>query len=475
MTSRLPLCLALVIGHLIPPLLAEQQPAPTTSLAGDEGSRPPHVVVISIDGLMPSVYTQPGPSRVPALRRLAQQGAWAEGVVGVLPSVTYPSHTSIVTGVPPAAHGVYNNRILDAARESGSAWYWHARDVRVPTLPGAVRSRGLSAAAVSWPVTVDADLDVLLPEYGRPYTETLDLLRALSRPRRLLDTYEAARGEPLGWPLTDGDRMGLAAWIFRTYRPQLLLVHIFENDSAHHEFGPGSPQALAALEASDAHVSLMLDAVADAGLSDRTNVVIVSDHGFIRYGRQLHPNAAFRQEALLDVDLTGAVTRWDAYFQGAGGSGFVYLRARDDAGLRARVEAILQRLAANPANGIRQVLEKDRLRELGADPRASFALDMQPGFATGDGHDALVTASTSAAGHGYHPAREEMYASLIMAGPDVPRTGSLGVVRMTQVAPTIASWFGVGLSPGADEPLSFGPAVPQGGADALGTRPSVVD
>ena len=55
-----------------------------------------HVVMISIDGLRPVFYTQPGPAKIPTIRRLMQQGAWARGVTGVLPSVTY-THTGVGT------------------------------------------------------------------------------------------------------------------------------------------------------------------------------------------------------------------------------------------------------------------------------------------------------------------------------------------------------------------------------------------
>ena len=125
-----------------------------------------HVVIVSIDGLQPSAYTTPGPSKAPALRRLAQSGAFAEGVIGVTPTVTYPSHTTIVTGVLPAVHGIYNNRIFDPENTSNGSWYWYARDIKVPTLAGILKTRGMKTAAVSWPATVGADIDYLVPEFG---------------------------------------------------------------------------------------------------------------------------------------------------------------------------------------------------------------------------------------------------------------------------------------------------------------------
>jgi predicted AlkP superfamily pyrophosphatase or phosphodiesterase len=417
---------------------------------------PRHVVVISIDGLKPSVYNDSGPSKVPTLRRIAQEGVFATAVLGVTPTVTYPSHTTMVTGVPPTVHGIYNNRILDPEETSNASWYWYARDVKVPTLYGAVKARGLTTAAVSWPVTVDADIDYLMPEFGgvTRHPRWLDLMRALSKPRNLLDNYEA-QGTPLAWPMTDDDRTGLAAWIFRTYRPNLLLLHIFATDDAQHAFGPGSPEALAAIEGADGKVQQMIQAVADTGLQDRTDLVVLSDHGFLPLEQQLQPNYIFKREGLLEVDDAGKVSRWNAYFYSAGGSGFILLKNPDDAALRARVAALLQKLAADPANGIRAVWSQEELRTMNAEPRAAFGIDMKDGFYSANGHDALLKKSASRGGHGFAPTRPDLYASLMMRGPDVPKGGSLGMVRMSQIGPTVASWFGVKLSPAADVPLAL--------------------
>ena len=144
--------------------------------------------------------------------------------------------------------------------------------------------------------------------------------------------------------MTDDDRTGIAAWIIRKYQPHVTLLHIFDTDSAQHTYGPGSPEALAAIEAADSHVQQVLTAVASAGLAERTDVVIVSDHGFLPLSQQLQPNNAFKREGLVDVDEAGKIRRWDAYYYGAGGSGFVVLRNPDDAVLRQRVGTLLRTL-----------------------------------------------------------------------------------------------------------------------------------
>ena len=417
-----------------------------------------HVVMISIDGLRPVFYTQPGPAKIPTIRRLMQQGAWARGVTGVLPSVTYPSHTTLITGVLPARHGIFDNRILDPEGTSNMAWFWYARDIRVTTLPAAIRARGLTAAAVSWPVTVGMDLDYNMPEIARSrHAENMELVDALSWPKHLIDIFLKTIDKPFGAPWSDMDRAGMAAWLEREFQPNLLLLHIAETDGTAHEYGPDSPEALAAVERADAAIARVLESVQATGAGANTDVVLVSDHGFVTLAQQLQPNAAFRKEGLLDVDGRGTVTRWDAWFQSAGGSGYVYLRRPSDPALISKVGDLLGQLASNPANGIEKIWSQADLARAGAHPQATFGITMRPGFYSTTGTQSLLVPAATRGGHGFDPARPEMKASLVMVGPDVPRVGDLGVVPMTRIAPTLARWFGVQLSPDADAPLDLKP------------------
>jgi predicted AlkP superfamily pyrophosphatase or phosphodiesterase len=421
----------------------------------------PRVILISIDGLMPSTYTTASPARIPTLRRLLSQGVHADGVLGVMPSVTYPSHTTLITGVVPAVHGVYDNRILDPEGRSREAWYWYASDIQVPTLPQAARSRGLRAAAISWPATIGMDVDYLVPEFWRSnHPESLKLLKALSWPRDLIEAAEITQGSPFAWPHTDRHRTDIARFLIRTHQPHVLLLHLLELDGIQHELGPETPQSLETLERLDGYVGEILDTLKTSGLADRTTVAVVSDHGFLGFDRQVQPNAAFKREGLITVNESGAITAWQAYYHSSGGSGFVFLKDPRDAALEARVADILRKLQADPANGIRKVWNAKELVAMGARPDASFALDVVDGFYSGQAHNALVVPSTSKGGHGYDPARPGLQSSFIAAGPAIERRGTVGRIRMTQVAPTLARILGVGLSPRADQPLPVGSNLP---------------
>ena len=415
----------------------------------------PHVIMISIDGLMPTSYTDPA-SPATNLRALAHGGAWADGVVGVLPTVTFPSHTTLITGVVPAVHGIVDNRILDPENRSEGAWYYYARDIKVPTLPMAARSRGLRAAAVTWPVTVGMDIDYLVPEYLRyDHPENLTMLRALSSPRTLLDGVEANRGKPLGWPQTDRDRTDITLFILKTFDPHVLLLHLIDLDDAQHDFGPGSPEARKTLTMIDGLVGEIVAQVKSSGRADRTTFAIVSDHGFLPVNTMLQPNAAFKREGLLTVDDRGRITAGRRTSTRAEAPATWYVR---DSSAIGRVQKLLDALKADPANGIRTVWTRTELAAKGAHPGAAFGLDVIDGFYTGSGHDVVIKRATSKGGHGFFfdPERPPLHASLILNGSAVRTRGSLGVVKMTQIAPTLASILGVGLSPSAARPLNLG-------------------
>src|SRR5690349_25116499 len=90
------------------------------------------LVMISIDGLRPDYVLQADRHglRIPTLRALLRRGSYATGVRGVTPTVTYPSHTTLVTGVAPARHGITNNATFDPLGKNQDGWYWYSNDIR---------------------------------------------------------------------------------------------------------------------------------------------------------------------------------------------------------------------------------------------------------------------------------------------------------------------------------------------------------
>jgi hypothetical protein len=161
---------------------ARQAPRPI-----EEGERLPAriAIVVSIDGLMPDTYLAPDQHQlaVPTLRMIAQRGARARWAEPVLPTVTYPNHTTIATGAEPSRHGIVSNRAYDPLEKNQSGWRWYSEDIKVSTLWQAVEESGKSAALMQWPVSVGARVRSIVPEYWRASTlEDRKLLRAMSTP-----------------------------------------------------------------------------------------------------------------------------------------------------------------------------------------------------------------------------------------------------------------------------------------------------
>ncbi len=422
-----------------------------------------HVIIVSVDGMMPEAYLNPDAHglKVPTLRRIVRRGAYSEGVQGVFPTVTYPSHTSMVTGVNPGTHGIIANGPWDPLGQLPGAWRWYAEDIRVPTLWDAARSKGLSTAVVFWPVTVGARATAIVPEFWRQEPGTLEdakLNFALSTPG-LLDAVAKrfpdfrTRFVPPGAhdePLTD-----VAVQLIETLQPNLLLLHIFDVDHWQHEDGPFAGRALAALETADQQIARVIAAAKKAGIWKQTVLVVLSDHGFALTSQRLRPGVWLREKGLVTLDEKNKVTDWRAYVLAASGSAYVYVKDKDDQETRRVVLEMFQHAAARPGSGIRQVFNHDQIVAMGGDPEAFLAVEAAEGWAiSGSVLGDAVSPAIKAAEHGYSPDRPEMRPSLLVYGPAIGR-GKIKNARLIDIAPTVARWLGLKMEKAEGKPLEL--------------------
>ncbi len=413
------------------------------------------VLMISIDGMRADDITQADAHglAIPVLRALAADGVHAAGVHGVLPTVTYPSHTTMITGVYPAKHGIVSNTTFDPLGQNMSGWMWYAEDIKVPTLWDMVKARGGTVASIGWPVSVGTHaIDYNVPEYWRArIPEDEKLLRALSTPGL---PAEMARltGVPFAKVALDpGDvhagmdaaRMAWVAAIVARYKPGFTTVHLVELDGVRHKFGPYAPEAKAVLESIDRGLAAMIEK-ARAAEPDLV-VAIVSDHGFLPIAKGLDLEVALAEAGLIDFDAKGKVTRWSAFPWTQGGSAAIILKDPADTAVEARVRQVLARLAADPANGIDKVLDRADIARLGGTADAAFWVSMKPGFSTAGGaNKSLVGDVTNRGTHGYSPDRDEMRSVFLIDGPGIARK-QIGLIDMRDIAPTIGAVLGAPL------------------------------
>ena len=436
----------LLLFAMVWPAAAQEKPAPL-------------LVVISVDGLRPDYVTAADVhgARVPNLRKFLREGTFAEGVTGVIPTVTYPSHTTLVTGVWPVKHGILANTTFDPLQKNHEGWYWYAEDIRVPTLWDAAAAAGRTTASIQWPVTVGAKINWNIPELWRAGTaEDAKLLRVVSTPG-LLAEGKAAIGEYRGGidatPESDEVRGKYAVWILENKHPGLLTVHLIALDHIEHETQAFSPKAMAVLERLDAVVGKIWEA-AEHVAPGRAFVAVVSDHGFVNYGQQLNLFPAFEKAKLFSLDDRGKISEWRAMPWETGGSAAIVLKDPRNGLTTATVRALLTKLAADPANGIDRVLEGEELHRKGGYPNASFFVGLKPGWRTGSSLTGPVVTSVKAGGtHGGLPDLPDLRAAFFLVGPGVPVDKNLGLIDMRDIAPTLAKAVGLALPSADGKPL----------------------
>jgi len=413
------------------------------------------LVVISVDGLRPDYVTAADAhgAKIPNLRRMLKEGTYADGVTGVIPTVTYPSHTTLMTGVWPETHGIWANTTFDPLQKNYQGWYWYAEDIRVKTLWDAAAEAGRTTAAVQWPVTVGAKITWNIPEFWRAGTpEDMKLIRVVAT-KGLLDEAAAEIGPFRGGIDTSGEgdevRGKYAEWILEKKKPGLLILHLTALDHVEHETTPFSAESMAVLEGIDAVIG-KVRGTAERVAPGRTIFAVVSDHGFVKYDQQVNLVAAFREARLFTVNEKGTLTDWEATPWETGGSAAIVLKNPKDQTVLAKTRELLAKLSADPANGIDRVLEADELHKRGGYPNASFFVSLKPGWRTGSAMMGPVVTPVKPGGtHGELPDLPDLRAAFFLVGPGVPSGKDLGLIDMRDIAPTLAKEAGLGL-PGAE-------------------------
>ena len=409
---------------------------------GKAGGR--HVLVISVDGMGSNYYMHPPPGlAIPNMRRLMNGGSFAEAVVGVYPALTYPSHTTIVTGRLPAEHGIYTNLSSRQAGKNPDDWFWFAKAIRTPTLWDEARAHRLTTAAVAWPVTAGAPINWDAPEIWDPNRAAAPEPFYVARFMNPLVTLEIAL--TLGLPRRDSEddenRTRIADEFLVRHHPSLTLVHLEALDLAQHDQGPGSAAAIAALNRADVHIGEMLAAVRQAGMEGSTDVFIVSDHGFLMVRREMRPNLLLANAGLLTVDSHGRVTDGKIATVVNEGSFFVYWPQGED--FTEQVDAALKPLRDRGL--ICAEFDRPALARMGADPEARLAFEAAEGARfVSDAVAPLVTELRFPNGdHGYLPTVPGLQSSFMACGPGIRAGVDLHQITLTSIAPTLLEALGI--------------------------------
>ncbi|MFI4958872.1 MAG: alkaline phosphatase family protein [Lysobacterales bacterium] len=407
------------------------------------------VLLISIDGLRPADVLQARQRglKLPNLEAFLQRGTYASDVRGVLPTLTYPSHTTLITGVSPNLHGIGGNLTFDPTNKNQQGWDWYASDIKVPTLWDAAHAAGLSTANVHWPVSVGAQVDWNLPQIWRTGTaDDRKLLAALATPgllpllERDLGPYADGIAEDLPG---DQNRTRFAVKLLETRKPYFMTAYLTALDTQQHASGPDTPASRKTLEGIDQLIGEL--ATAAQRVHPDGIVAIVSDHGFAPVQQDVNLYLPFIKAGLVTLK-DGEVTDWQAMPWNDGGSAAIVLHDPSNAAIKAKVAALLKKLQDDPQYGIAHVLDHEQAVALGGTAQASWFVQFRPGNEMGVKPDAPVLSPGHYRGmHGYDAALPEMRSTFLIEGKGVPTARDIGSIDMRDIAPTLAALLGVQL------------------------------
>ncbi len=241
------------------------------------------VIMVGVDGFRWD-YLQK--FRPPNLLRLAEQGVTAERMTPAFPSLTFPNFYTLATGLRPEHHGIIGNTMFDpdfnakfalgSPSVQESRW-WDGEPIWVTA-----ENQGVRTACMFWPGS-EAEIAGVRPSEWRKFQHDF------SPEDRVQSVLE--------WLTVPLDK-----------RPRLITLYFHEADTAGHRFGPDSRETAEAVVKVDTAIGNLLEGIRKLNLADRTNLLIVSDHGMT----EVSPDRTIALSALVDlkevqIDFSGAV------------------------------------------------------------------------------------------------------------------------------------------------------------------------
>ena len=379
------------------------------------------LLVISVDGLDYRYLRDCDKLglKIPHLRRLMREGEVTEGIIGVFPTVTWPSHTTLITGVDPRVHGILGNR---RPRDEGGDYYWDVSLLKTKTLWHAARGAGLKTAAITWPVTVGAAIDFNLPEYfqkRRGGAMDLPSIEKKATPGLVEKIAKVFPSFAQEW-MDDRTRTLATVYLLKYEKPDLLLLHLVDLDAEAHENGPFTREANAVLEYTDDLIGQMLQAA-----PPQTVVAVVSDHGFERADRVVDVNQLMGRDGV----------------NGRADLRFGLLTANDEA-----VVNWLRAAAQEGKRGVGREIPKSELLQF-APHLANVAAAFEPleHHLFGPAPDGQTESKPTEIGvHGLWPARGDYRASFVVWGKGI-KAARKPAASMLTVSPRLAELLGVTL------------------------------
>lgn len=415
-----------------------------TAFAQTPAQRKPIVVVISLDAFGASLLHDPL-LPVPTLHALMKSGTYATSMQPVNPTVTWPNHTAMVTGVTPAKHGLIANGLVTNIRNGKAPRVeFHAdkaKLVHVPTVYDEAHAAGLGTAEMDW-VAIENPGTIDWSFFEQPVLTSPLIAEMIADGALTKDELKDFNGKP-SQPYRDRLYTRGATFAIKHHHPNLVLLHLLALDGNEHTYGYGTPAGAVTAAFLDDRVKEVIDAVREAGDLDRTTFLIVSDHGQSSVHHTVNPNA---------VLAAAGVTPDQATVLAEGGAAYIY-EAHATPGLDAKIRAAF---AASPATDTVPTPAQQSAQGWPLPANNPTAPDVlvyaKEDWRFAEKVPAAPEQQTGA--HGYPNTRPLMQEIFIASGAAIKQTGEQPAFPNLDVAATIAQILGLSQAGMDGKPLT---------------------
>lgn len=355
-----------------------------------------------------------------------RQAAVCTQVKTVFPALTYPAHTTMITGCDPIRHGIGQNQPFQPDVEAEMRkWYWKEQEIRRETLFQAVKKQGGRCASMLWPVTgksnaIRWNFPEVLALPGE--NQVLKMLQYGSSWWILAMEWKHGRERvSIHEPHLSDYAVTLACDVIRAHQPELTAVHLVDVDEMRHHHGVNSPEAKAGMDRMEQRVQRIWETMQQTPGMEDALLVLVSDHG------QADVNCTVELEKVL------AAAGIPVEVQSNGMTAYLFTDEAEKA--RAWLEV------NGEAAGVSHVYTDDELDAVGCIWEPDLAVEAAPGVVFADG---LPQAKREKATHGFGPGHPAENCLLAVRGEGI-RPCVLPSMPMRDVAPTLAGLMGVNL------------------------------
>lgn len=406
-----------------------------------------HVILITIDGMRPDMVTDSTmPS--PTLKMMRSKGTFVHKIKGIVPTATYPSHTTIITGVRPDKHRIFYNAPF-ARNKQSTVSNWYADSIKSPTIWEVASKNGLTVSSLFWPVSLGSKyIQYNIPEFWsvKPVTNQLDFIKPYCTPQGLLSELEREVTGTLseanfaaGSMNRDARTAYMANYILNKYSPNLMTIHLITTDYVQHATGLDSYLVRAAVASADNAVGLIIENLKKTNKLDSTTVIVCGDHGFVNYHKRVAPNVWLVKEGLLSDKPDGD---WQACFHGSGAMMFLYLKDKGDKATLKKIRKVMDSLPES-TRSLYRVVERKELTELGCDPEVAFAIEPVKGVSVSTARTGADIVEHFGGNHGYLSGIDPT--ALVAFGCGVDKN-EIAVMDQTEIAPWVLNLLGAGVT-----------------------------